>query len=190
MGYFSFFSGLEMTAARVASLPVPEEHAFHLRNGFLGTGDAGADTLCAVHRGAAAERDYDVAVVILVELQTFFDVLNGGVGDNLVENGEFEPFRFESVDDGLSHTEAEKHAVGDEQSALEALAFGKRREFFEAAFAGNLLGHAPRQHKFGDIHYALIASAPDSAGQGRLVFLDFFEFLVFHTPSVFPFRER
>ena len=157
MGYFSCVSGLEMTAARVASLPVPEvvgiatsdgdqrgeflhdaQDAFHLGDGFAGTGDACADALCAVHGRAAAESDDDVALVVVVELETLFDVGDGGVGDDLVIDGDVQPFRLEAVDDGLRHAEAHEPLVGDEQ---------------------DLLRDAPGQEKHGDVHHLLKTSA-------------------------------
>ena len=135
------------------------QDAFHLGDGFAGTGDACADALCAVHGRAAAESDDDVALVVVVELETLFDVGDGGVGDDLVIDGDVQPFRLEAVDDGLRHAEAHEPLVGDEQRALPALLFRKGGEFCEAALAGDLLRDAPGQEEHGDVHHLLKTSA-------------------------------
>ena len=137
------------------------QDAFHLGDGLAGTGDACADALCAVHGRAAAESDDDVALVVVVELETLFDVGDGGVGDDLVIDGDVQPFRLEAVDDGLRHAEAHEPLVGDEQRALPALLFRKGGEFCEAALAAfsqrrGVLRGCPRRR-----------SAPGRARAGR-----------------------
>ena len=94
MGYFSCVSGLEMTAASVASLPVPEVVGMATSGGsffmtrrmpfILGMGLPERATRApmpfAQSMGeAAAESDDDVALVVVVELETLFDVGDGGV---------------------------------------------------------------------------------------------------------------
>ena len=135
------------------------QQPFHLGNGFVGTRHARADALCAVHGRTAAERDDRVALVISVKFEPFLDVRDRGVGDDLVVNGDVEPFRLESVDDGLRHTEAHESLIGDEQRASEALLLGKRGELGKTALSRNLFRHAPGQEVFRDVHHFLETSA-------------------------------
>ena len=135
------------------------QQTFHFGNGFAGTRHTSADALRAVHGRTAAERDDDVAVVVLVKFQPFLDVGDGGIGDDLVIDRNVQSLCLEPVDDGLSHTQAHKPLVGDEQRALEALRFRESGEFRKAALARNLFRNAPGQEIFRHIHHSLETSA-------------------------------
>lgn len=111
------------------------DESFHLRNGLVGFRYSCADDLRAVHCGTAAECDDDVTVVLFEHFETVFDIADGRIGNDFVENARVHTFRLAGFEDGGVHAEVVKTAVGDDEDALVVLGFQELGEFFDGTGA-------------------------------------------------------
>lgn len=101
------------------------QNAFHLRNGLLGASDSCADTFCTIHCASAAESDDCVTTVLVIHLQTFFNVLNGRIGHDVVIAAAFHAFVFACLHDWVCLTVGEQKTIRYDQDTLETVVFEK-----------------------------------------------------------------
>ena len=107
------------------------QQAAHLLHGLVRTGDARADDLGAVHRGAAAHGDDGLRVIFNVQRARLLDVVDGGVGRALLVDGAGDLRARQRVLQPGGQTEAAHTGVRDEQHGGNLPLLKQRRDFVQ-----------------------------------------------------------
>ena len=111
------------------------ENAFHFAHGLVGTCDARADTLGAIHGRAAAESDYAFAVALFIQSDTRFDIVNRGIGHNVFEKRVLKPYLIHFFEHAVEHPERIQSVIRHDEHRVDTFRLYEFWKFPDAAFA-------------------------------------------------------